>query len=398
MTLILNSPLASQSWGILKLISFLVLILSIRVCYAQEESFGGERPPEESMCETPDILLLLDRSGSMLDDNKWGQATNAISDVFVPYFETLRFGLMTFPSSGSCGVTEGELAIQIGEASGSRLEEVYQSSTPTDEALTPLSEAIRIGHMALTETRVPNRRSYLILLTDGIETCAPVALEDSAPIAAAREAANDGFNTYVIGFGSLVKRSTLREMARVGGTERERLVSDQTQLSETLTEIIDSATTERCDRLDNDCDGRVDEGLDCGPRCNARIEECPCDNNQDCQLGESCEEGLCAPAPCSTLCDQGYICFEDECIRESAITQNGGTDTSSNPPSQEQFGGGLPPVPEINESSETEAIVTPEGGCDSRAQSRSFTSLILVFAILTVLGMILKRERRAREE
>ena len=71
-------------------------------------------------------------------------------------------------------------------------------------------------------------------------------------------------------------------MARVGGTEQERLVSDQSQLAETLQSIIDSATTEICDRLDNDCDGYVDEGIDCEPTCNAYTEDCPCNNDLDC--------------------------------------------------------------------------------------------------------------------
>ena len=145
----------------------------------------------------------------MLDDDKWGQATQAISDVFVPYFDTLSFGLMTFPNFGACGVDEGALAIPVGETDGVNLNDIYSASTPSDEALTPLSEAIRIGHAELEQIQSPERRGYLILLTDGIETCAPEALEDSAPITSAQNAANAGFKTYVIGFGSLVKRSTL---------------------------------------------------------------------------------------------------------------------------------------------------------------------------------------------
>ena len=292
--------------------------------YSQEEEFGGDTPPEitDSECETPNVLLLLDRSGSMLDDDKWGQATRAITDVFVPYFDTLRFGLMTFPTTGSCGVTEGELAISIGDTDGADLEAIYQSSTPTDMALTPLSEALRLGQVALEEVAIPQRRSFMILLTDGIETCAPEALEDSAPIASARLAADAGINTYVIGFGSLVKRSTLREMARVGGTEQERLVSDESQLTETLTTIIESATTEICDRLDNDCDGRIDEGLECEQSCNSQVMDCPCDNNQDCVLGETCVEGLCEPEACEVLCDVGFVCSNNTCVRENGTGQN----------------------------------------------------------------------------
>ena len=397
-------PLLTPLTYVVSLVHVLLIIGSLSRAYAQEEeSFAGERPPEEeTTCETPDVLLLLDRSGSMLDDDKWGQATNAVTEVFVPYFDTLRFGLMTFPTSGSCGVTDNDLAISIGEANASRLDEVYASSTPTDEALTPLSEAIRIGHLALQEAQVPNRRGYMILLTDGIETCAPAALEDSAPIASAREAADQGFNTYVIGFGSLVRRNTLREMARVGGTERERLVSDQSQLVDTLTEIIDSATTERCDRLDNDCDGRVDEGIDCEPSCNAAFEDCPCDNNLDCALGELCEEGLCAAAPCSALCDTGYICFEDQCILANEAGPNGGGSTP--PPSGSQggqFGDSTPstqPMGQTPAEGNGESMTTSSESCQSQGERSSLglISLLLIGGFLA-LGPLLRRVQTLRE-
>ena len=77
---------------------WLFILLSLNTAlsqnsWAQAEEFGGEIPPQESQCESPNVLLLLDRSGSMLDDDKWGQATQAITEVFVPYFDTLSLVL-----------------------------------------------------------------------------------------------------------------------------------------------------------------------------------------------------------------------------------------------------------------------------------------------------------------
>lgn len=375
-------------------VTVFILAISIylpQLCFSQTEEFGGETPPEMSQCEAPDVLLLLDRSGSMLDDDKWGQATRAISDVFVTYFDTLRFGMITFPTTGSCGVEEGDLAIPIGETQMVTLDEIYNTAQPTDEALTPLSEAIRLGHQALEAVQEPQRRGYLILLTDGIETCAPEALEDSAPIASAQQAANAGFKTYVIGFGSLVRRSTLREIARVGGTDQEKLVSDQTQLSETLTAIIESATTEICDRLDNDCDGQVDEGLNCEISCNPEFNDCPCNNDLDCTFGETCVGGLCKPAPCDRLCDAGYICYQDRCILE-------GSDPTSQP--AEMSGGmiildptPMQSTPMVPGSSTPNNETTMESGSSCIQGHQKLNKLLIILSLLG-FSIVLRHHRK----
>ena len=366
----------------------LLILLSLSTAlsqksWAQAEEFGGEIPPQENQCESPNVLLLLDRSGSMLDDDKWGQATQAISEVFVPYFDTLSFGLMTFPNFGACGVNEGTLAVPVGETDGINLNDVYSASTPNDEALTPLSEAIRIGHAELEMIQSPERRGYLILLTDGIETCAPEALEDSAPIASAQRAADAGFKTYVIGFGSLVRRSTLREMARVGGTEQERLVSDQSQLAETLQAIIDSATTEVCDRLDNDCDGYVDEGIDCEPACNSYTDECPCNNNLDCGAGETCEDQVCAPPPCNRICDNGYICQGDNCVPGNELNDNPTTGgMTTNPSGNNNFSD--PASPQVPEASgmNNSAVTSSESSCE---QNPPYSYFALLFCLTLLI-------------
>ena len=143
-------------WSRIMVLLLPVILFNPQRCFSQAEEFGGDIPPAMSQCEAPDVLLLLDRSGSMLDDDKWGQSTRAVSDVFVPYFDILRFGLMTFPTTGSCGVTEGDLAISIGETQNANLDEIFRTAQPTDDALTPLSEAIRLGHLALEAIRVQN--------------------------------------------------------------------------------------------------------------------------------------------------------------------------------------------------------------------------------------------------
>lgn len=386
-----------------------LLTLSVDSAWAQDEELpmGGTPTIDDSRCETPDVLVLLDRSGSMLNDMKWEQATSAVSEAFSPYFNVLRFGLLTFPTEGSCGVIETPLAIPIGEAEGADLDAIYESVLPVDIALTPLAESINAGKRALDAVKVPDRRGFIILLTDGIETCAPEALEDTAPVEAARAAADAGYTVYVIGFGSLVRRSVLNEMALVGGSERSRLVSDQASLEIALEEMVTSATTERCDLLDNDCDGRIDEGAGCEAPCYPEVEECPCTNNRECNLGEACEEGSCAPIPCQQICDEGYICRDEACIAVSRPPAGGDTAGSSAAGTgSPNFAGQMAPPAGTGASSggttiagtaaaAAGAMATPQEANDaSGCQAQSAHSSLSLLLLGSIAALLLTRRRR----
>lgn len=384
------------------------MITSPALSWSQSEEFetGGEPTIDDSRCETPNVVLLLDRSGSMLDDMKWEQATTAIETTIAPYFETLRFGLLPFPTDGSCGVMEEGLAIEVGETGSADLDAIFNESLPVDTALTPIVEVINAGKRALEAVHQDDRRGFLILLTDGIETCAPEAIEDTAPVEAVRLAADVGYQTYVIGFGTRVRRAVLREMAMVGGTGMERLVSDQATLEETFNSIIESATTEICDLLDNDCDGRIDEGADCAPPCYPEAGgDCPCVNNRDCNRGEACVDALCEPIPCDVACDQGYICRAEECIPLSTLPSGGGSDSTSGGGTMTQpqpmFAGttgegGGPSLPVTGGSTAASASAEPAvesgGGCRS-SSTRRLTSVVLI-TFLMALFMTLRLRAR----
>ncbi|MCA9539819.1 MAG: thrombospondin type 3 repeat-containing protein, partial [Myxococcales bacterium] len=84
---------------------------------------------------------------------------------------------------------------------------------------------------------------------------------------------------------------------------------------------------EVCDRLDNDCDGRVEEGLrnacgDCGPlpdeTCNGRDDDCDgrTDEAATCpEEGQVCIRGRCAdPCAINNECLDGMICVDDVCV------------------------------------------------------------------------------------
>ena len=103
--------------------------------------------------------------------------------------------------------------------------------------------------------------NIFLLLTDGIETCVDEAEWHTAPVEAAAQAFAAGYQVYTVGFGSLVSRTTLDNMAEAGGSTQSYQAGDFAALVDQLTAIVESTTVEVCDLQDNDCDGVVDEGI-----------------------------------------------------------------------------------------------------------------------------------------
>jgi len=196
----------------------------------------------------PDVLIVLDRSGSMKDridgstckggcgaDSKWTQMTNALV-AFIPTVQTtVNWGLKLFGSSagdGTCDVsvtadvapsTMNAVAIQsaIGQA-------LPGSSTPTTAAVT--NAAAYLAGVA------DGNPKFILLATDGIPTCgtaqcAPGVITmgnqaqcDDANAIAAVTTVHDKQHipTFVIGIGTAAGGgdATLTSMAQAGGFPR----------------------------------------------------------------------------------------------------------------------------------------------------------------------------------
>ena len=99
------------------------------------------------------------------------------------------------------------------------------------------------------------RKYGVILLTDGAESC------QGDPVAAATALRNKGISTYVIGFSTLgTETAQLNAVAAAGGTGTAFLVGNDNALANALATIVSgSIIFETCNNLDDDCDGKVDE-------------------------------------------------------------------------------------------------------------------------------------------
>ena len=57
-----------------------------------------------AVCEEPNVMVLLDYSGSMRDNGKWTTAVSAVNQLTNIFGSTMRIGLTLFPFGGDCSV------------------------------------------------------------------------------------------------------------------------------------------------------------------------------------------------------------------------------------------------------------------------------------------------------
>jgi von Willebrand factor type A domain len=180
-------------------------------------------PVQVATGDPADLLLVVDKSGSMEDpletgQDKWPVMRDALTTVVQQYENGIRFGLMLYPDGDSCaaGSVRSELAMQnAGPVTGQLGSTFPDGGTPTHTTL-----AAAGAYYAGVSS--PGAR-YVLLATDGEPNCAPG--DDEAPtvtesIQAIGGLRDDGIMTFVLGFGGTINNypETLQAMAEAGGT------------------------------------------------------------------------------------------------------------------------------------------------------------------------------------
>jgi hypothetical protein len=192
----------------------------------------------------PDILIVLDASGSMNNDisdtscgtngcgatSKWAQMTPAINMVVQATQADVNWGLKFFADDSMCGVNNN-VAVNIGANNGMAVQTAIAGRTSTNGGVsngsrTPTRLAENAGAAYMSNLNDQNPR-FILLATDGLPNCAPGATDTAADdsqgaVQAVMAAAMMGIPTFVVGIatGGGMADTTLSNMAVAGGYPR----------------------------------------------------------------------------------------------------------------------------------------------------------------------------------
>ena len=201
---------------------------------------GGDACPSNSFIANnlpPDLLIVLDRSGSMDEDStgmsctggcgaasKWTQMTTAINQVVASTQSKVRWGLKLFATSGSSGscTVNGSAEVPIGPMNAAAVAAAIASAKPGSSTPTRAAETQAAAYLAAVTD--PNPK-YILLATDGLPNCkaggAASDKDDAAAVAAVATVAGTGIPTFVIGIATNgTADGTLNMMAVSGGHPR----------------------------------------------------------------------------------------------------------------------------------------------------------------------------------
>jgi hypothetical protein len=248
---------------------------------------SGNMPPSSDICEivqvnanpaTPDVLIVLDRSGSMTEGGRWMPSVSALRRVTMELQSSIRFGLAMFPDPASAPMNvvddlamcftapdpnaclqeltgslaacvPGKVVVPVAIDNAAAIGTAFDMTLPAGG--TPTGETLQglVNTFGAPETNPDAMQiaKFVLLVTDGQPTCP--AGNGSATTQPDIDLANtaidaltaNGVRTYVIGYdtsgpGNEMFASVLDGFAQRGGTgdTMHRPVEDEMSL---LTEM-----------------------------------------------------------------------------------------------------------------------------------------------------------------
>ncbi len=211
--------------------------------------------------QSVDLLLVLDRSGSMADDiatdnacttgggrrdaapcsPKWPAMTDSLNQVLKSSPAQVQWGLKFFgtPNKQACTVDSG-VEVAVGPNTAAKIQTAMGNTSPADN--TPTMAAINAA-VTYFGTVKDGLGHYILLATDGLPNCDPgtsgtvtdTSIQDATnAIGVAYTTA--GIKTYVVGIGS--SAGNLDNFAQAGGTGNYFPANSPDQLTAALGSIV----------------------------------------------------------------------------------------------------------------------------------------------------------------
>lgn len=184
----------------------------------------------------PEVMLVLDRSGSMSSSfgngTRWSTLVSALEVTLPSINETMALGLTLFPASGSAAECRAPVAPEFSPATQQVSALLSSVRTTTLVGGTPTAEALDVAAAGFTSTKP----RAMVLATDGLPNCnaslnptscacpsgttcttSQRCIDDARTLERLSAHASDGIPTWVIGIGGDVTGTTLLDAMAVAG-------------------------------------------------------------------------------------------------------------------------------------------------------------------------------------
>jgi hypothetical protein len=130
----------------------------------------------------PEVMIVLDRSGSMTSDfdggTRWSKISDAVNQVVAGLQGMIGWGLTVFPTDSNCG-TSSTVAVDVANMNASAIAAKIMSYSP--DGNTPTADAISKAAAYMEARTTPNPK-YLLLSTDGEPNCGTLGSQCLCPL------------------------------------------------------------------------------------------------------------------------------------------------------------------------------------------------------------------------